>query len=163
MIFTRYQDFRPGFALVGAALDLDGFPVWPYAKLNTGGFSGSLAFTSIMASGIPFSATCNSFAADSVAGVDEYDWYVSQRTDTSANQYFTVGAHSANHSGSITLDVVDANVKLLIPALSALNYADMRAALKNDAYLKLIFRDVAFYVQRRSDKAYQWATIWGSL
>lgn len=161
MIYTRYQDFRAGFG-AGSPVAADGFPTWPYSSLRASGFSG-MAFSSIMSSGFPFSASCNVYAADAVAGVDDYDWYVSQRTDVIASHYFTVSAYSANHSGSISVDVVDANVKLLIPALASLNSSALRAALKDDAYLKLLFKDVAFYAQRRSDGAYQWSTIWSSL
>ncbi len=151
MIYTRYQDFRAGFALVGAPLAVDGFPEWPYAKLRTGGFANSITFDSPSSTVNLYSQvmniTCNDFAADAVAGVDDYDFFVSQRTDVIANQYFTVAVYAANRSGSIKLSCVTANTALLLPGLT-----DYRG----DEALKLLFRDVAIYVQRRSDKAYQW-------
>lgn len=162
MIFVRYQDFRPGFAEAGAPLVADGFPEWPYAKLRSGGFSNSFAFSS-GANQFPMDVTCNAFAADATLSDDDFDWYVSQRTDLTGNQYFTVDPFAANKSGSITIDVVDATVKALIPSLVGLNASDLRAALANQAHLKLLFRDVAFYVSRRSDKAYQWISIWNSV
>jgi len=146
VIFTRYQDFRAGFALVGAPLVADGFPEWPYSELRAGGFANSVSFNDVDLYTTPLTVTCNAGASDAVPGVDEFDWFVSMRTDVIANQYFAVGA-VANKSGSITLTAVLANTETLLPGVT-----DYRG----DDALRLLFRDVAIYVQRRSDKSYQW-------
>jgi hypothetical protein len=153
MIFTRYQDFRAGFALVGAPIVADGFPEWPYTEIRAGGFDDGLTIddpTDVNLFTTELNITCNAFASDAVAGVDDFDWFVSQRTDVVASQYFTVSAYAANKSGSITLTAVIANTATLLPAATELE------DYTGDDSLKLLFRDVAVYVQRRSDKAYQW-------
>ncbi len=105
MIFTRYQDFRPGFALPGAPTVDDGYPEWPVAKLRTGGFDGTIAlrtaalqtYTLVAGSAgpllptdptsptfpsypiFPIRVTCNAVVADVDFEIDDFHWFLSQR------------------------------------------------------------------------------------
>jgi hypothetical protein len=53
----------------------------------------------------------------------------------------------------VEIDIVDANIAALLPGVSG-------AGLVSAASLAIIFRNVALYVQRRSDKAYQWIALY---
>lgn len=149
MILQRYQDFRMAFADVGAATANDGFKEWPVGRVRASGFSSSLSIPVIQS--FPITITCNAQASDAVAGVDEYDWYLSQRTDTPAIQYLSLAA-VANKSGTVTLDVTG-QVANLLPGVNSSDYV-------SDHNLALICKHAAIYVQRRSDKAIQWAYVY---
>lgn len=157
MIYVRYQDFRPGFALVGAPIAADGFPEWPVAKLRSGGFDAGITVPSIES--FPFNITVNGYAADATFGVDLFDFYVSQRTDDAPSQYLLIGpaqndpsgltfSPSNTYSGTISISLVSANVTKLLGSDTA-TYTE-------DENLAKLFKDVHVYVQRRSDKAIQW-------
>jgi len=199
MIFPTYRAFRHGFALPGALTDpTDGMPVFPVEKLRTGGFSGTLKIhtglpntsnpadlrTLSVANGFasvspfpqsePLQITCNDYAADAVAGVHDFDWFLSQRVDVSVHdpdavigssiltepalrrdavRYFTFFPLSLTQSGTVRISFDPTNVKKLAPnfiGLQDLTDADLRTVLKN----------VHIYVQRRSDKAYQWVRLY---
>jgi hypothetical protein len=173
MILSTYAAFRTAFADTGAPVAHDGFLEWPgEALLRTGGFDGTLAIDIssvwVAFNGIafpinqtfpsfPITLTCNAGASDTVYGTDEYDWYVSQRTDTAANQYLTVGrddtpSSSISRSGSITLDYDPTNVARLLP--------DHSGASFTSSELPLLLRHVHVYVRRRSDGAFQWTKLY---
>jgi hypothetical protein len=143
VILQRYTDFRAAFALPGAALDADGFEAMPLAELRSGGFSGFVAPT---ITAWPLTLTCNASATD---GGFAYDWYVSQRTDDQDVQALTVAQSSGTTSGTIVISLATTNVAKLLPGVSG-------AGLVTSASLALLLKHVAVYVQRRSDKAYQW-------
>lgn len=147
MIVTNYASFRGTFALVGALIDFDGFEAWPLAKLRSGGFTG-LATPTI--SVFPFTMTVNGGAMDGGAA---YDWWLSQRTDAPAAQPLTIAQAALNKSGTVSIDVVSANVQALLPGVSSGDYAQ-------GDNLALILKNCHIYVQRRSDKAIQWVTLY---
>lgn len=147
MICPNYATMRAAFAVGGASVAADGHLEFPgTAKLRTGGFTG-LATPTIAA--YPFTITCNAGAADAVAGTHEYDWFLSQRTDVAASQYLEIIHSDPLKSGTVRIDIVDANVALLLPGLTG-------ADLLTDASQAIIFANCHLYVSRRSDKAYQW-------
>jgi hypothetical protein len=83
-IFTTYAQFRAGFnpfTPVGA----DGFKSWSGGDVVTPVLEIPTTIIEL-----PFLIIVNNTINDAVAGVDEWDWYLSQRTDNSARQYFTV-------------------------------------------------------------------------
>lgn len=146
MILPNYPTFRDTFG-EGQEVGPDGFLIFPgVGSLRTGGFTGLVTPT---IAAYPITITCNGGAADSVLGVHEYDWYLSQRTDIAANQYLTMIHADPTKSGTVRIALVDVNVAKLLPGLSG-------AALLTAASLSTIFRNVHLYVSRRSDRAYQW-------
>lgn len=146
MILQRYQDLRAAFALAGAPIALDGFETWPMAKLRAGAFTGLVTPT---IAAYPIAITCNAGGADATPGVHEYDWYLSQRSDLVGGQYLSIVHPDPLKSGSVSLALELGNVARLLPGLTG---PDLLA----DAALALIFKSVALYVSRRSDRAYQW-------
>jgi hypothetical protein len=173
MIVSNYAAFRTTFADVGATTAHDGFLEWPgESLLRTGGFTGTLSIrtggvwvpfngvafpTASTFPDLPFRLSANDGASDSVYGTDEYDWYVSQRTDVAANQYLTISrndapASSISRSGSIMIDYDPTNVARLLP--------DHAGATFTDAELTLLLSRVHVYVRRRSDGAFQWTKLY---
>jgi hypothetical protein len=114
----------------------------------------------------PITITCNGGASDGSPGADAYSWYLSQRSDgtrlplldgslspTGQPQYFTL-RHPTDrlHSGTVILDVVGATATTLFPGSGGVAPTDADSLAK-------LFRDVALYVSRNSDQAYQWARL----
>lgn len=136
-ILTTYTQFRYHFSATPATLANDGASVWTGANLTLTGMSVPTS-----AASFPFTITINSQANDASPGVDEYDWYVSQRTDDTTAQYFSVANPSvlpSTRSGTILVS--------LTAMATDLEYAtplDTRQILE-------LFTDVDIYVKRRSD------------
>lgn len=147
MIVPSYGAFRGIFAAAGAVVAADGHLTFPgTAKLRTGGFTGLVTPT---ITAYPISITCNAGAADAVAGVHEYDWWLSQRTSTAAVQPLLITHADPTKSGTVSININAGPIGVLLPGLSG-------AGLLTDAALATIFRNVHLYVSRRSDRAYQW-------
>lgn len=147
MIIVDYSTFRHHFA-TAAAVDVAGYEVWPVAKVRSGGFSGLQATlpTTLVSdpnTAFPFTITCNAEASDAVKWTDEYDWYLSQRTDDPNKQMLTLyridNMPATTESGrcGLTLTAVGLNA---YPTLGA-------------EKLHELFADVTVYVKRRSDNA----------
>ena len=180
MILSCYTEARRFFG-DGMSTYVDGLPEWPgpdsaSSKLRINGFSGSLGIY-VSASLVPFELgggfprtltfpsfpvvlTCNAMAADAAGDQDFYDWYVSQRVDPArynvapGNQYLSVArsdSGATRRSGTISIDVVDANVARLLP--------DHVGGSFTTAELTLLLRHVHVYVRRRSDGSFQWAKL----
>lgn len=154
MIIQRYADFRGIFALPGADIDIDGFEVFPVAKLRSGGFTG-LTLVSSPANEVPFIVTCNAQAVDGGAA---FDWWLSQRTDDPTKQYLLITQAAANKSGTVSITFAPTGsppfrVSQLLPEVT-----DPIEFLEA-GNRKLIYKNCHLYVQRRSDKAYQWMTL----
>lgn len=147
MIVQRYSDFRGLFALDGASAAADGLEEWPVANLRSGGFTGLVTPT---ITSFPLTITCNGGAIDGGAA---FDWYLSQRTDDPARQYLTITHTRPTKSGTVTIDINEDRVAALLPDVSG-------PALFEAGNLGLLMKNVALYVQRRSDKAYQWIKLY---
>jgi hypothetical protein len=103
VILLRYADFRSAFA--------------PGAKVRASGFGDSISFDLPIASW-PVVITCNGGAPDATSGVDDYDWYLSQRTDDPDSQYFFMTSEFGT-SGTVTLHLNDdVNVGKLCPGVA---------------------------------------------
>lgn len=135
-------------------VDPDGWPRFPgpFDSTNlvrSGGFDGGITGAPNPYLGAAFNLTVNDGAADSATGVDEYDWYVSQRTDDSAKQLWTVtplAAGADSFSGSIQMvhsALATSELGVAIGPLPAQQYNGM-------------LRNMAVYCRRISDGAIQW-------
>jgi hypothetical protein len=153
-VLPSYTTFRALFATTATPVDPDGYEPWPYAtKMRsggfTGGFSGILSFgTSAVA--FPFTLSVDGQAVGAVA----YDIYLSQRTDDTANQYFTLTEVSGK-SGTWTLALTSV-------ATSKLGLATATTALTPTQGAQAT-RNVHLYVRRLSDGAIQWASLFDSV
>jgi hypothetical protein len=139
------------------AFDVDpgGAESWPTELVRAAGFDGGI-------DGIPspytgagaFTMTANALAADAVFGVDDFDWYFSQRTDNSSLQYFTPTAIPLagvqSFSGSLRLFTNPANI------LQGIGWDSSPSTLTPSIIVKL-FKYLDVYVRRRSDGAIQWS------
>lgn len=154
MIIRTHSAFRANFAIT-TDLDTSGYEEWPVEKVRSGGFDGSTIGTRLQVPAdfsslsFPIDITCNNFALDLSPPTDEYDWYVSQRTDDPDGQALSVEDFALQSSGRLVLN------------LTALG-ADTYPTIDTDAIIN-IFRNVYVYVRRRSDGAIQWASLIDSL
>lgn len=152
MILPNYTSFRGFFAISGADLGPDGFEEWPLAKLRASSFDDLNVPTSTEDFSDTYTFTVNAIAPDAVPGVDEYDWYLSQRTDDLDSQYVLISAYTPGHSGTVTVDLNPLTIANLLPFADPSEFSD-------PDNLALILRDCAIYCHRRSDDAYQWCAL----
>lgn len=146
-VLTTYTAFRTAFATAAVPVN-DGLDQWPYVQLLVPGFTNTWTIPNTLpsgfATGTPWVITINAGANDAVAGVDEYTWYLSQRTDDPLKQYFTI-AHPnvlpATRSGTV-------NIYFSAFGQSVYGFVDTTV-------IPIIFRNVDLYVQRISDDAIQ--------
>lgn len=140
-------------------LDPDGYESWPVdlVRLPGSGFGNAgstltgLPKTPPFYSHSSYTISCNAGAADAVPGTDEYDWYVSQRTDDPTIQAISVDpaplSGGDSFSGSVVLTFEPSLLNLAAPP--DLDSGD----------IVRVFKNVHVYVQRKSDKAIQWVDL----
>ncbi len=148
MILPNYTSFRAVFSVTGTP-DVSGYEAWPSAKVRSGGFVNTVTGlpSAIIPSSFLFAPTCNGHATDAVPGVDDYDIYVSQRSDIIAEQYWTVFPYipvsdTMWRSGSLGM------------IRSDLGFAKYPDPLTEDSLIAL-YKHVTIYWKRRSDGAIQ--------
>lgn len=150
-IINTYADFRAIFANGGvdeaATMALDGFQPWPVANLRANSIP-EIVLSSGPFTALSFRVSINAEAAD---GGSSFDWYLSQRTDDPARQWFLAYQYSALRSGTLSIE------------LSAIGIAELGLDSSGDtvtadqAALALKYCDA--YCLRRSDGAIQRALI----
>jgi hypothetical protein len=158
MIVTNFPTFRRVFKKIGGAADIHGWDEFDPAQMRAGGFTGLVVEDDTPGSsarpfhGWPIYCTVNGYATDTVVKVDEYDWYVSQKTDDVDKQLISVNRHDVidgyqyppidgSRSGTIRL------------ALSPLGAQDYNQMSYEDQLA--VFKHVYVYVHRISDHAIQ--------
>lgn len=152
-IWSNYITFRHHFSTSLVIDPLTGYEEWPLAMVRANGFTDLALPRPILVAS--FKLTVNpltpgdpdSGADDAVAHVDEYNWYVSQRTDVAARQHLTV-SQVTNKSGTLQFDIT-ANAEEMIPALTDPLY------VLTELDLHLLYRNVWVYCQRIGDDAIQ--------
>ena len=143
----------------GVYIDGDGLELWPLALVRKAGSGFGDAGSTI--TGIPstfggetsFFVSCNTGAADAAPGVDEYDWYLSQRSDDAAAQYLTIAQRSNIGVNSYSGTVIVASSTLAATHFDLTSSAD-------EPTLRALFKRSHLYVRRRSDGAIQWVDIY---
>jgi len=143
--------------VVAVHRDKDAVETWPIAKVRSGGFTGGFTGIAKPILVVPVSLTVNATALDAVSGTDEYDWWVSQRTDTLADQMLKVWDYHhffnvvPTRSGTIILALSDLG-------MSKLGFIDTFEFVTIDQVIRL-FRNVHVYCRRISDGAIQWVNV----
>lgn len=134
--------------------DHDGLETWPLALVRSGGI-GAITGTPTPYAFAPFFPTINAIATDAVPGVDEYDWYLSQRTDDPTKQLLTIipypatlGLPGQTYSGTIYL------AHSPLAALSEVILTGL--ADTTPEKIPVLFKYAHLYCRRRSDGAIQW-------
>jgi hypothetical protein len=138
--------------------DPDGQPEYPGATSSTNlvranSFDGGLTGSTTTFEGVPVTITANSEAADGTPGSDEYDWYLSQRTDEGASQYFAL-AQKPDEAG----DTFSGTVILSHTALATSVFGVAANTITVEAFFRLL-TNVHLYCRRQSDGAIQWAPL----
>ena len=147
--------------LLATHRDFDGVEEFPseFGTTNlvrSGGFSGGI-------SGLPppwdvvSYVTVNSFTADAAPFVDEYNWYLSQRTDDPALQYLqlnlplpTYGPPNT-YSGTVSLY----HTSFALTDLGVSGPSDFTMTI-----IRELYKNTALYCQRISDGSIQWVDIY---
>lgn len=142
MIIDNYSAFRH-FVNPGGTVDRDGLPEFPVAKMRFSTFVSGFQLSSTSA--FPLSISCNFGDTDAVVNIDEFDWYVSQRTSIAANKPLTVSRKDTapnTNSGTIEID---------LSAWAATEYPDPFGI----STIPILFSAIDIYAIRRFDLAIQ--------
>lgn len=146
-----------GVTLTMLYLSPDGYEEWPGPRSAEAGRSSNLVRANGFDDGITgypvwfseaalIDLTVNALAADAVSGVDEYDWYLSQRTDDPSKQFLQIN-QVPGFSGSVQVAGTSlATSELELTPGLPLN-PDKMAEMWRHSYV---------YCRRRSDGAIQW-------
>ena len=154
-IWPNYTTFRHRFSTSGTIDPITGYEEWPLAEVGSGGFT-TFNVPRPMATAA-FTVTCNGAgssvigADDAVLGVDEYNWWVSLRSDVAAEQIVTVAQYSAAKSGTLQFGVNQTLARALLNSTTFTSATN----LETDLVRQLLYRNVWIYVQRVSDDAVQ--------
>lgn len=157
MICQRYTDFRGVFASSTPGTDADGFETFAVEDLRAGGFAAlavGLSLSTTLVAG--FVVTANGNLPDAVPGVDEYDWYVSQPSGTSA--LLAVAENAAELPG----DTMSGAIRLTGSAEGLAEMAGLTgssATAFTAALADIFLGNVHVYCRRRSDGAIQWSDL----
>lgn len=144
MIVTRYSDFRAVCA-PGAPRDNAGYETWPVASMLYS--PGEAGFNLTLPPALsPFAIlSVNEMADDSVLGVDEFDWYLWQRTDDPLKQSFALARYDTSattRSGTVQM----------FPTMVAFEQygLDPSGVITSPELSVRLFRDLWLGVRRRS-------------
>ena len=165
MIYATYNQFRNGFA-TSTDLDITGRKVWPVDKLQTSfsfefpgagvtggtglvilGLSSDVSKAAVHGATFPWKLTMNGDLKDAVFGVDEWDWYLSQRTDDPARQYLTMYRIDNEAGPDLDPKTTSGRVRLGLTSLGTSTFG----TTLTPGQLSRLFESVYVYVQRRSD------------
>ncbi len=169
MIVALHSQMRSLFATSATPVDPDGFEPWPAANVNTTGFdpndgtANAMRFWSEGRSpalirpirNMPIYISVKDEREDLTPGVDEYDWYLSQRTDDPSVQMlsFTQKPRTGGftYSGTGILALTSYGV-------TQLGLASATADL-DEQTRRILFKNVFVYVQQKSDNLIQCVNI----
>lgn len=142
--------------------DIDGWAEFPgpnatYSNnlVRASGFDGGISIVSV-SSDFTTRLTVNASAADSVFGTDEYDWYLSDRTDDPGKRFLDIvqrpssGGNSYSGSVDISLSALCLSELGINPATTPLTQSE----------LAICFKFAHLYCRRVSDGAIQWVDLY---
>lgn len=140
----------PGVTATIQPIDADGLETWPVQNvLHAPPMRGIPRYHNL---GATMFVTVNNYAADVVAGVNEYDWHVSQRTDMASDQHLLVSQKPDLGGNSFS-------GAIFISLNSTTDFPTGTLDEMTPDALKRIAKHVVIYAQRRSDKAIFWADL----
>ncbi len=142
VIISDYSTFRM-LANPGGSFASDGLPEFDPSKMRANGFDDGIEVAAVS---FPLAISCNGGIPDTSFDVDEYDWYVSQRTNVEENRPFVVSrsdTFDTSYSGTILLEQ---------SVWCADEYPD---PFDLESSVQTLFFGVDIYVIRRSDGAIQ--------
>jgi hypothetical protein len=139
--------------LSSAFIDPGGFERWPVDLVDHPPAS-QLTGASTSYAGTALTISINAGAADAAPGVDEADWYVSQRTDTPANQYLAVT--QTPPSGG---DTFSGSIDIVHTTLAETEFGLAVGVRPSPDALINLFRRVAVYGRLRSGGAIKWVDL----
>lgn len=140
----------------GVTFDNSGFEVWPVALMRAGGPAfddGISGFNTVPYVNATLTLTAETGGSDAVYNTDEYDWYLSQRTDTPGIQYLSI-IKGADTAGPVSHSE---EVQLAPTAFAATKFGfTLGDGLPLDPNIvRMLFNHCDLYVRRISDGAIQ--------
>lgn len=148
-VIATYTTFRATFA-TSSTQDVDGFEVWPLAKVRSGGFTGGFSGIGKPIQAFPITVSCNGGASDA-SDATTYAWWLSQRTEDTASQWLSCVHSTVGYSGTVT-------IALTAKCVTDLGLGSTTDSLTDDE-LRRILMHCYLYVQRASDDAIQWVDL----
>lgn len=142
------------FTIDGVLIDPGGFERWPVDNVAQAGFDGGITGFTIPFTGIIMTLTINSGAADAADGVDEYDWFLSQRTDDTVKQYLQ--ATPVPPSGGNTFS---GSIRISQTALADSEFGIVASTPLTPLQTVKLFNKMDLYVRRKSDGLIQWVSL----
>lgn len=98
--------------------------------------------------------TCNATAPDGSFGVDEYNWYLSRRTEDVASHFINIAQKppgASSYSGTV----------IITPTALAISFLASVVGPKNTPpVIRRCFKNMHLYVRRLSDGAIQWVDLY---
>ncbi len=145
--------------LLGVFRDNDMVEQFPSEFGNTnlvrsGGFTGGFSNIDPGMWGLSVLVSVNSAVADAVPFVDEYNWYLSQRTNTPAEQWLAITSQIVlpnTYSGSVNL----VGTALAMSELGFTSPSDITMNMVRELY-----KHCHLYCQRITDGAIQWIDLY---
>ena len=139
--------------------DPDGVEQFPGALADTnlvraGGFDGGITGTPTPFANATFYPTANSEAADGAPDVDEYDWYLSQKTDDPAKQWLSIDRHVVLVGGVPDGNSYSGTVDIFVTA-QGVSELGIGGSVTMEQTIQL-FTHANLYCRRISDGAIQW-------
>lgn len=137
MIIPTYSQFRAGFSLSLADLDVDGLPRWPVGKVReTGSGFGDTGSTLVNIpkpprNYVPLNVSCNNFLPDPIPFTPVYQWYSSSRTSDPTKKSLTAAPANLRFVSSVgakLLESVNAGntwEPMLNPTSPAISFLDV--------------------------------------
>lgn len=139
MIIPTWSQFRAAFAVPLAPIANDGLPEWPAANVDQPGFVNSITFEDPIS--FPWFIEVDP-GPDAVSGVDQFDWWLSQRSDVVSHQYWQL-----QRNDDLPVVTNSGRIKLVPTALAISLYPD---GFDIAAQL-VLFKNLDLYALRKAD------------
>ena len=137
-------------SFVSAFHDVDGVERWPIALVRSGGM-GAITGVPTPFILVPFTCTVNASAPDAAPWTDEYDWYLSRRTDDPTKQLLNMIPKPVSGGNTYSGSVMIGESTLAMSEIGFSGITDFTPD-KVPALMKYCH----LYCRRRSDGAIQW-------
>jgi len=139
--------------VTGWYVDADGRPQWPTTKVDIAGFTGTVTGGPTPYAGTSFAVTCNAGAADAAYGIDEYNWYLSQRGGSYITMTQKAPSATNTYSGSVDL----------VHSATAESEFGFTPTTVDEDVIRKVFNRCDLYVQRVSDGAIQHVLLYDAM
>lgn len=155
---TTEGPFTAGVTVDGVFIDPGGCERWPVANVRQATFSGGVSGMTVpfvpTVKTVGLALTVNATTADTTPGVDDYDWFLSQRTEDTTKQYISIFEEPA--AGGNTFS---GTIRFAHTTLAETEFGIAVGSSLTPIQTVRFFNKMDLYVQRKSDKLIQWVRL----